>query len=637
MNREDLENIILSIQRTKTPVTITKRDLVEGLGCQKRTSNNCAYIDRFLAQNDINVEPDYKNGQIDGEISLSYRYQVKPNIFQLYSLQINTKYKNLSNFYIDFSDTNNYCCIIGLNGAGKSNVLEALSAIFYSLYHIATLKDGYKKYPCKFDYTIRYVLAGNLYEITNGLLKNGQKVTKDILPKNIIASYSGEDTRLWEKYYKPIYEKHCVKMAASSGFEPPFMLYLSKNEWEIALLTLLYSEDVDVLSFVETITQGKKCQIQIEYSRPNIRKWEGTDIEAFVEKLRETHLYDIQTFRNTINNISFIDQSSTLFYYLYKCSTDSNSQVIKKVKISIGGVLLENLSEGEKKMIMVNTIIHILASDRSLNLFDEPDSHVHVSRKYEMVHLIDTSNRYSIVTTHSPSFVHNVVKENIRHIANGKIINSKRLQQIRDLSGGEINYIEGAFILSAKNILVTEGKFDVKYLKHAIDVFAKQDAKYNRLNQVAFIQAGSAGNCKALYDDVLQESLSYIDKIVFLFDYDKGGLDGWKCIKPIADIEPKVVPIFYQQDYNVSLDTTCKDIASKDSYMVEDVFDSAAYSSVVAYYHGMNKHKDYRCNNKGRATEAIKQYIENNYATFNDAYYANFQPVLDKLLELFNL
>lgn len=632
-----LEQIIQSIQDNKIPVTITKRELVGWMGWSKRTEGNCKYIANVLSQMRIKTNVDFSIGYFDEPVTLSYMYDIKSDNFQLYFVHIKTRYKNLNDCFIDFYNAQNYCCLIGLNGSGKSNVLEAISAIFYSLYHVATLANGIKKYPCEFSYTIGYILRGDYYEISDGEMYDHRKITLEMLPRNIITSYSGEDKRLWERYYKPIYEKHCSKITAIQGFAPPFMLYLDKQEWGISLLTLLYSEDIDVVSFIDTILQGRNCKIRLQYNNSNLRQWEGTDVEAFIEKLREHPEYDLQSFRDTINEINFIDRASTLFYYLYKCTASGASRVISNIFIEFGSVTLDALSEGEKKMIIVNTIIHILSTNDSICLFDEPDSHIHVCRKQELLRLLDTSNRSSVLTTHSPSMVSHVPIENVRHIANGKIINTLRLQQIRDLSGGEINYIDGAFILSAKNILVTEGKFDVKYLKHAIDVFSKQDAKYNRLNQVAFIQAGSAGNCKALYDDVLQESLSYIDKIVFLFDYDKGGLDGWKCIKPIADIEPKVVPIFYQQDYNVSLDTTCKDIASKDSYMVEDVFDSAAYSSVVAYYHGMNNHKDYRCNDKGRATEAIKQYIENNYATFDDAYYANFQPVLDKLLELFNL
>ena len=59
---------------------------------------------------------------------------------KLISLHING-YKNLkgkANF--DFSHAENYCALIGLNGSGKSNVLEAISLIFASLYRSIPIK-----------------------------------------------------------------------------------------------------------------------------------------------------------------------------------------------------------------------------------------------------------------------------------------------------------------------------------------------------------------------------------------------------------------------------------------------------------------------------------------------------------------
>ena len=632
-----LEEIIHFIQTAKEPVTITKRELVEGLGYQKRTTWNCYHIDNYLSSNLIVADGNYKKGYIDESLTLSFKYTINSDNFQLYSLHIKDQYKNLSDFYVDFSESRNCCCLIGLNGSGKSNVLEAISAIFYSLYQIATLPNGLRKYPCDFSYTIQYILRGEFYQISDGVSYNGKKITLEMLPKNIIASYSGEDRRLWEKYYKPIYDKHCSRITAIQGFTPPFLLYIDRQEWNISLLTLLYSEDIDVVAFINSILVDRSCKITFQYNNTNLRKWEGTDVEAFVEKLKEHSDYDIPTFRDTINEIAFIDQASTLFYYLYKCTTSEENRVISKITIQFENVFMEDLSEGEKKMIIVNTIMHLLATNESFCLFDEPDSHVHISRKQELLNLINTENRFSLLTTHSPSMIGHVSMTNIRHMANGQIINSKRLQQIRDLSGGEINYIDGAFVLSAKNILVTEGKYDIRYLKHAISVFGKRDPQYYKLNKIAFIHGGSAGNCQALFEEVLQESLPCVNKIVFLFDYDKGGLDGWKNIKTIADVEPKVVPIFYQENYTKDVDTTLKDVSPNDSYMVEDLFAQHAYQSEVDYYHSMNTHKEFRANSKGKATDAIKNYIEKNYLKFDDADYSKFEPVLKKLITLFNL
>ena len=311
---------------------ITKRELINSLGCEKRTTGNIAYINSWLDKYNLVTVPNYADGYIDDVTELKFKYSIKPDRFQLYSLNIG-EYKNLHQLCIDFESTDKYCCLIGLNGSGKSNVLEVISAIFYSLYHIATLVDGLRKYPCPFKYRISYINDNEFYEIIDGRLKNGNKVTLDILPKNILASYSGEDTRLWKTYYKPIYEKYCSKMTATQGFIPLFMFYISRHEWDISLLTLLYSEDIDVVKFVAGITKGAECKISFEYNNTNIKKWDGTEIEGFIEKLKEKSTYNIESFRATINEINFIDQPSTLFYCLYKCRTESDNQIIQRINI----------------------------------------------------------------------------------------------------------------------------------------------------------------------------------------------------------------------------------------------------------------------------------------------------------------
>ena len=635
MTRDELNNIANQVQKTKRPVPITKRELINSLGCEKRTTGNIAYINSWLDKYNLVTVPNYADGYIDDVTELKFKYSIKPDRFQLYSLNIG-EYKNLHQLCIDFKSTDKYCCLIGLNGSGKSNVLEVISAIFYSLYHIATLVDGLRKYPCPFKYRISYINDNEFYEIIDGRLKNGNKVTLDILPKNILASYSGEDTRLWKTYYKPIYEKYCSKMTATQGFIPPFMFYISRHEWDISLLTLLYSEDIDVVKFVAGITKGAECKISFEYNNTNIKKWDGTEIEGFIEKLKEKSTYNIESFRATINEINFIDQPSTLFYCLYKCRTESDNQIIQRINIEfINKGNIEGLSEGEKKLINANTIIHILSAPNSLCLFDEPDSHIHIARKDELKELINTENRYSIVTTHSPVFVNCLCDENIRYLKDGKIEDLERSKKLSLLSGGDISIFEGSLILGTKKILVVEGPYDKKYLEKAISIFAKRNSKYKALKQIAIIPAGSAGNAKTMYDDVLSKQVDGLELIAFLFDYDKGGLEGWKNIGNIKS--EKVIPIFYQDNYAKEYETSIKNIADKDSYMVEDLFSPESYKEKVEYIHKKNTHKEFRCNDQGKTTEAIKKHIENHYSQFKDEWFDGFKPVLDQLISIFKL
>ncbi len=631
MTQQDLEIIFEQIRTNKKSVRIRKRELVNAFRYEKRTKWNVAHINSVLNHNEIETFPNYEYGNIDHEVELRYKpSNTPPAGFKLYSLSIN-KYKNLSDVTINFENTRNYCAFIGLNGSGKSNILEAISAIFSNLHHL-TLPNSKDKLD--FSYTICYALDGKYYQINDGKLDSLEKLNSTMLPKNIIASYSGEDTRLWERFYKPIYDRYCGKLTAEQqGFAPPFLFYINREQWEIAMLVLLYSEDIDVGYFTRGIMAGRNCTISFDFENRNLSKWMGTATEAFIEEIKKKQAYTIEEFRNTINSISFIDQSSTLFYYLYRSSTGKENRLVSKINISFGdGSSLEALSEGEKRMILANTIIHILATDNSLCLFDEPDSHIHISRKSELIKLIDNEKRYSILTTHSPVFLEKMKSENIQFVNNGKIEPVDKLKQIVELTNGEFNYFEGAFILSSKHTVVVEGTDDIKYIKKAIEIHSNEDPKYKELNKVAFIPQGSAGHTESFFKDIIINLLPRSNKVLYIFDYDQAGVDGWKKIENNKATYSTLDNIFYQEDYTTAYDSSIK--IPQIPFYVEDFFHEDSYSSIVGNLPAkMNKYKEFK--SRSNLHTSIKNHIEKNHNDFDKKYYVGFKPLLDKMLEIF--
>ena len=187
-------------------------------------------------------------------------------------------------------------------------------------------------------------------------------------------------------------------------------------------------------------------------------------------------------------------------------------------------------------------------------------------------------------------------------------------------------------------------------MKKAISIFAQKDEKYNKLNDIAIFSANSASAAEVIYNQILSPCIDKIDKIVFLFDYDDGGWkDGWKKIKAIHDVNPKIIPVFYQDSYSSNTYPTSDDdvkkvngsecIKSENSFMVEDLFSESSYASLISQVISARRHKDFRklpFGKKGTAG-AIKDYIEKQYNSFNDTWYDGFKPVLDNLLNVFNL
>lgn len=150
-------------------------------------------------------------------------------------------YKNLAKEF-SFEQAHNYVALIGLNGSGKSNLLEAISLL---LAHTMGIEMDF---PFA-QYRLTYDIRGHRVDITEGdSLANGT-ISEENLPSSLIACYSGEDNRLWnsgfERYYVDFFNK-----AIRGGEYKPKVLYINKYCWKIAFLSLLFSEKDEVKSFI---------------------------------------------------------------------------------------------------------------------------------------------------------------------------------------------------------------------------------------------------------------------------------------------------------------------------------------------------------------------------------------------------
>lgn len=167
------------------------------------------------------------------------------------------QYKNLKDFTIDFESGNGLSILVGNNGSGKSNVLEAISGIFANAYSA--------KATHKFVYYLIYEIKGSKVKLeqtiyrcqyyVNGKVRSIKEIiNQGLLPTNVIAMYSGEDKRWWHSYYEPFYFKYTKAITSGNGNAlTPKMYYINKYYWDIALLSLIYSSAEDDKFFLKSI------------------------------------------------------------------------------------------------------------------------------------------------------------------------------------------------------------------------------------------------------------------------------------------------------------------------------------------------------------------------------------------------
>ena len=209
-------------------------------------------------------------------------------------------YKNIADLPLDFTTKDGITLIIGNNGCGKSNIIEAISSIFAGLYENRVHKPD-------FDYSIVYELNGNNIDISltgdqYKILVNGiemsktdlQNKRKEYLPENVIACYSGESLRLFDNYYRPYYERYIDAIKSADMIPALPMLYVNKYNIKIALLTLFFCDwtvYTDIADFCTNLLDIKKIKsVSFVNNKINIASWKEKN--AIIQALKILYAVD---------------------------------------------------------------------------------------------------------------------------------------------------------------------------------------------------------------------------------------------------------------------------------------------------------------------------------------------------------
>ena len=559
------------------------------------------------------------------------------------------KYKNIRNQELTFNEGANNLALIGVNGSGKSNWLEAISLIFSNHYGEAA----------RFSYDFEYEMDGSQYQIlytfndsgeegTTTFKRGGTAIKKaDVFFPRVIACYSGENTRLWNRAYREYFNAFFRK-AIQNEIETPEMLYVDKRFWNIALITLLCSEDAGVRDFLKKhfgLENYDNVSVEIKLLRENIEKFKTNNVVTLLNRFdngEETCTMLMPEFSSIdLGHQGNLDFCRKMFYYLFIASlpiaNEENpiNRAIESIQVCVDNVSTNSFSEGEQKMILVKCLTALIGDENTLLVLDEPDAHVHVANKIDIAQTITDFQGQTILTSHSPVVANALESGNIRYLDNGVVNNSDKLTAISQVSGNRISLIDGAFILSTKKLVITEGHYDIDYIRTAANKLSADDSKYSKLNRLAYVFSGSADNTKEYFKKVIKPIIDQMDKVLFIFDFDAGegkqanGQNGYKAVEELKAQHPgKLECIYYSNDYS----------AEPSTFYVEDYFPSDCYPEIKTklddittppYYKELMICKPF--------AKQIKKRIEQDYTGFSKDKFVLFKPLLEKLLDIFGL
>lgn len=354
-------------------------------------------------------------------------------------------HKNLNDFEISFEKGSSVNALIGNNGSGKSNLLEALTIIF------SKVKLGE---DVEFGFKIKYMIDDNRYDISNienglQLKKNDENILKkdipNAMPKTVFLYYCGETARLKELSLN--YVDNDFDNAVKKGTEAvlKYITYLTVDDFGPALLANLAFENTTCKKIFDLVgIEAIHLPIILKIKKPywgsksgsieDLWKARGTILDVINKFIEISNADKITTSENgepeiVISNLVRIKEywhSALEIFIAFKMLMQAD--ILQSVEFNITKIdnpyiySYMNLSEGEKQLSQLLSILEITKEYKALFLLDEFDSYLHPNWQREFVNIINEIEIRGqvIFTTHSPLTLGKMNKENIVLLKDGE-------------------------------------------------------------------------------------------------------------------------------------------------------------------------------------------------------------------------
>ena len=372
-------------------------------------------------------------------------------------------FKNLADVVIDFDENELTTVLIGANGTGKSNIIEALVTIFRDV-------DLDRMTP--FRYRLIYRCRSRTIEIDNEraasrivVKVDGRRVPKtefterkdEFLPTHVFGYYSGASRRLEQlfddhqsRYYRQVIDPKSLE-DDRGDVNLRRLFYCRASYGQLCLLTYFAFGDAGARAFLRKnmkIVGFESALIVLRKprwagSRPTAHRrahgdkrfwyaagmvrrlldplWEcalapivhrAREREDYRDKATtEEQLYIFIRDHTMLEKLAQEFGSEKEFFSLLE--TLDISGLIREVRIWVihpnadKEIPFHEISDGEKQLLSVLGLMRFTGQDESLFLLDEPDTHLNPAWKWDYLGLVKevarrTSESHIIMTSHDP-------------------------------------------------------------------------------------------------------------------------------------------------------------------------------------------------------------------------------------------
>lgn len=376
------------------------------------------------------------------------------------------RFKNLRDFEVAFDARSPVSVVVGRNGTGKSNLLEALTIIYrdLDLGHVPQF-DFDLEYECR-GREVRLQGSGDPRRVTvtvDGARSSRAAIIGDstrdrLLPDFVFGYYSGPSNRLASHY---LAHQEAFSKALREGEDSALrrLFYAQPVHSQFVLLAFFLSDEPDALlerylrigaldSVLFVLKEPYWAQRRRGEGESDPRFWQarGT-VAALLDEIWDLSLAPLRIVEDIPRSFSRRERKELLHLYLrdrealtelarrrygsspqelFKAfesilSADLLSEVRVRVRMVDGGgsLVFRELSEGEQQLLMVLGLLRFTTEAESLFLLDEPDTHLNPAWSLDYVRMLEagagaaSASSQLLMATHDPLVIAGLLKEQV--------------------------------------------------------------------------------------------------------------------------------------------------------------------------------------------------------------------------------